>query len=141
MYRIYNIKKKKWIKNNIFLSPDPYDDLYALKKNRFGKEKLVPISDNNYVVHKEIGLYDMDDNLIYEGDYVQAKVAENRTVIGLVTYAHELAAYIILCTGSEEYFTLGQEVCEFIQVIGNVFDGYDEEEQDGQQSLQESEVQ
>ena len=139
MYRVYNIEKKKWIKDNIFLAPN--GDLYVLKKSLFGRQKIVPISDEDYVIHKDIELYDKNGDVIYESDYVKASVAEDRTVIGLVTYAYELAAYIILCMGSGEYFTLGQDVCEFIKVIGNVFDGYDEEEQNGQQSLQESEVQ
>jgi hypothetical protein len=141
MYRIYNTEKKKWIRNDIYLSPDPYSDLYILKKSMFGREKLVPISDDNYVIHRDIELYDKNENLVYEGDYVKAKVAENKTAIGLVTYAAELSSYIILCMSTEEYYTLGSEICEYIEVVGNVFDGYDEEEQDGQQSLQESEEQ
>jgi hypothetical protein len=56
------------------------------------------------------------------GDYVKAQVAEDREATGLVTYAQELSSYVILCFDTEEYFTLGTEVCEFIEVVGNVFD-------------------
>lgn len=141
MYRIYNYEKKRWVKDDIYLSPDPYSDLYVLKKSMFGKEKLVPVSDDNYIIHRDIELYDKDGILVYEGDYVQANVNDDRTVIGMVTYAMELSAYVILCVDSEEYYTLGSEICDYIKVIGNVFDGYDKEEQYGQQSLQKSEVQ
>ena len=50
--------------------------------------------------------------------------SEDRIEIGLVTYAHELSAYIILCDASNTFYTLGSETTEFIEVIGNVFDGY-----------------
>ena len=138
MYRIYNIEQKKWVEDNIFIAPN--DDLYTLKKSLFNRKRLIPISDEDYVIHKDIELYDKNENLVFEGDYLKAKVAEDRTVIGLVVYANELSSYIILCMGSGEFFTLGQEICEFIEIIGNVFDGYNEEELDGQQSLQKSEV-
>lgn len=139
MYRVYNIEKKKWVNDDIFIAPN--DDLYIFEKKLFGKKKLIPISDEDCVIHRDIELYDKNSNVVYEGDYVKAKVAEDRTVIGLVTYAAELSSYIILCMKTEEFFTLGQEVCEYIEVIGNVFDGYDEENEDGKQSLQESEGQ
>lgn len=127
MYRVYDTERKRWVKDNIYLSPNPYSDLYIFKKSFFGKNKLISVFDDRYIVHKDTNLYDKYGYSIYEGDYVRATVSEDRTVIGQVAYACELAAYVILCMKSEEYFTLGQEVCEFIQVIGNVFDGCYEE--------------
>ena len=125
MYRVYDKIEKRWVEKGIYLSPSPYDDLYVEKKSIFGK-KLELVIDDRYVTHNDIGLYDRDSNLVFEGDYIKASVAENKTIIGIVTYAVELSAYIILCDNSSEYYTLGSQVCEYIEVVGNVFDGYDE---------------
>ena len=56
------------------------------------------------------------------GDYLEAKVADDKVVKGIVTFAEELSSFIILCFDTEEFFTLGTEVCQFIEVVGNVFD-------------------
>ncbi len=138
LYRVYNISKKKWI-YNVCLTPD--GQLFALKQPIFGKTKsLVELSQNTHVYHKSIDLWDKNEKQIFEGDIIKAQVADNREVIGLVTFASELSAYIILCDKTNEYFTLGDSVCSYIEIIGNVFDGYKEDEKDGQQALQESEV-
>lgn len=139
MYRVYDTKQKKWIKENIYLSPSPHSDLYIVKKSLFGRAKLMLVSDEDYVIHKNIDLCDKNGVLIYEGDYLEARVSEDRIVRGLVTYAHEFSSYVILCFDSEEYFTLGTEVCNLIEVVGNVFDSL-EENNNGQQSLQEEKV-
>ena len=130
LFRVYDKKNKKWIKDNIYLTPSPNClecDLYVLKKNIFGVEKLKLIPYDRYVIHRDIELYDKEDELVFEGDYIKAKVSENKTVIGLVVYAQELSSYVILCIDSDEFYTLGSEVTEFIEVIGNVFDGYEKE--------------
>lgn len=125
MYRVYDLQNKKWVKENIYLSPHPHSDLYLLKKGIFGRCKLKLISNEKYIVHKDIGLIDKNKFLIYEGDYVEAQVSEDRIVIGLIAYIPELASYVILCNDSNEYFTFGTQACDYIQVIGNVFDGYE----------------
>ncbi len=141
MFRVYDNEKKCWVNENIYMSTN--GDLFILKNNNkiiFNADKLTLLQDNGrYICHKDINLYDKDSLLVYEGDYLRAKVSEDRTVIGLVVYAHELSAYVILCVDSDEFYTLGSEVCDLIEVIGNVFDGY-EEEQNGEQSLQKTEV-
>ena len=80
--------------------------------------------DDRYICHKDIELYDKENVLVYEGDYLEAKVSEDKTVVGLVAYAHELSSYVILCVDSDEFYTLGSEVTEYIKKVGNVFDGY-----------------
>ena len=136
-YRVYDNEKKCWIKDNIYLSPD--GDLFLIKKSAFGWTKVpLALSEERYVYHRAIDLWDKDDEQVYEGDYIQAEVDEDKSVVGMVTFAHELSSYIILCVDSDVFYTLGSEVTNHIQVVGNVFDGY-EVKQDGQQSLQESE--
>ena len=119
MYRVYDKKRKKFVQDNIYLTPD--GELIESKKTLFGN-KLTFISQDRYVYQKSIDLYDKNNNLIFVGDHLEANVAEDRTIRGLVIFAEELSAYIILSFDSDEYFTLGTEVCQYISVIGNVFD-------------------
>lgn len=123
MFRVYSKKDKKWVTNKIYMSPD--GDLYILKNSIFSGVKLELLQEVLYIYHNDIGLYDKEDVLVYEGDYIEAKISDDKTVIGLVAYAHELSAYVILCVDSDEFYTLGSEVTEYIKVVGNVFDGYE----------------
>lgn len=137
MFRVYDCDLKQWLKDNVYLSPD--GELFLIKFSALGWTKLSPeLSQDRYVYHRAINLWDKNEKQVYEGDYIQAQVDENRSVVGLVVFATELSGYIILCVDSDEFFTLGSEVTEFIQVIGNVFDGY-EVVQDGEQTLRDSE--
>ncbi len=125
MYRVYDTEEKKWIKDNVYLSPD--GELFLIKQSLFGMTKVpLVLSQDRYIYHEDIGLYDKENVLVYEGDYIQAEVEEDKSVIGVVAYAHELSSYVILCVDSDEFFTLGSTTTEFIQVVGNVFDGYKE---------------
>lgn len=118
-YRVYDKKKKRWVNDNIFLTPD--GELVESKKSMFGN-KMTFVSENRYVYQRAINLTDRNGKDIYIGDHLEAKVADDRTIKGLVIFAEELSAYIILSFDSDEYFTLGTEICEYIEVIGNVFD-------------------
>lgn len=131
-YRVYDKKKKRWVKDDIYLTPD--GELLQATKSLFGN-KLTFVSQDRYVYQKSIELNDKNDVPIYIGDYLEAKVAEDKTICGMVTFAAELSAYIILSFDTDEYFTLGTEVCEFIEVIGNVFDDFKKGKSHGQQAL------
>lgn len=119
MFRIYDKYEKCWAKDDIFISPS--GDIYVLEKCLFGK-KLKLTSPERYIYHKDINLWDKDNNLIYEGDMVEATVSEDTTVTGMVAYARELAGYVILCSDCEKWYSLGSEVCQYVKVVGNVFD-------------------
>lgn len=124
MFRVYDTVACEWIKEGIYLNPD--GDLFLIKKSIFGRtKKPVLLESDRYVYHNDIELYDMNGNLVYIGDYIKAKVSEDKSVIGLVAYAQEMSSYIILCDETNEFFTLGSEVAEFIEIIGNVFNGYE----------------
>lgn len=118
-FRVYDKKKKKFITDNVFLTPD--GELVESKKSLFGN-KMTFVDQNRFVYQKYIELDDKNNVPIFMGDYVNAQVSEDREISGLVTFAPELSSYVILCFDSDEYFTLGTEVCQYIQVIGNVFD-------------------
>lgn len=120
-FRVYDNEQKKWVKDDVYLSPN--GDLFLIKKSLFGMTKTL-LDYERYVYHRDIGLNDKNETLIHEGDYIRARVAEDKEEIGLVAYAHELSAYVILCVDSDTFYTLGSNVSEEISVIGNVFDGY-----------------
>lgn len=127
-YRVYDKKKKKFVTDNIFLTPD--GELVESKKSIFGN-KMTFADGNRFVYQRYIELNDKNNIPIYIGDILEARVAEDRTVSGMVTFAPELSAYIILCFGSGEYFTLGESVCDLISVVGNVFDDDKKGKKDG----------
>ena len=126
-YRVYDTEQKCWLYDKVYLTPK--DELLTYNHSILGWVKLSSISQDRYVYHRDIGLYDKNGTLIFIGDFLEAEVAENKTVRGVVVFAEELSAYIILCTDVDEYFTLGTEVCGYIRIVGNVFDGYIEDEQ------------
>ena len=133
-FRVYDIDEKKWLKENVYLSPN--DELFLIKQGLFGTIKVpLALDANRYVFHKDINLYDKKNKLVYEGDFIKARVDTDKEEIGLVSYAHELSAYIILCINSDVFYTLGSNVSSEIEIIGNVFDGYKEEKKDGKQTL------
>lgn len=121
-YRVYDKKKKRWIHDDMLLTPD--GELVQSNKTLLGQTKLTFVSQDRYVYQKSIDLFDKNNREIYVGDYLEAQVADDRIVRGLVTFAEELSAYIILCFDVDEYFTLGTEVCQYIEVVGNVFDEF-----------------
>lgn len=127
-YRVYDKKKKKFITDNIFLTPD--GELVESKKSIWGN-KMTFVDGNRYVYQRYIMLNDRNNNPIYIGDMLEAQVADDRIAHGIVTYAEELAAYIILCFETGEYFVLGQSVCDRIQIVGNVFDDEKKGKKDG----------
>lgn len=118
-YRVYDKKKKKFVQDNIFLTPD--GELVESKKSLFGN-KLTFVDQDRYVFQRYIELNDKNEIPIYMGDYVNANVSEDKTITGLVTFSTELSSYVILCFETEEYFTLGESVRNLIEVTGNVFD-------------------
>ena len=131
-YRVFDKKKKKWVKDDFFLTPD--GDLLQSEKSLFGN-KITFVSKDRYVYQASIGLLDKNDRMVYVSDYVKAKVDEDKEIVGLVTYASELSGYVILCFDTDEYFELGESVSKLIEVVGNVFEEPKEVKKDGQQPL------
>lgn len=136
-FRVRDTFKSRWVKDNVYLNSD--GELFLIKQSLFGMVKCpLALSADRYVYHRDIGLIDKNENEVFEGDYIQAQVSEDKSVIGLVAFAVELSAWVILCVDSDEFYTLGSETTEFIEVIGNVFDGYKEVKKDGsEQALSE----
>lgn len=118
-FRVYDKRKKKFIQDNIYLTPD--GELVESKRALFGN-KLSFVDQNRFVYQRYTELNDKDNTPIYVGDYLEAIVADDRVITGLVTFTEELGSYVILCFDSDEYFVLGQSVMQYTKIVGNVFD-------------------
>lgn len=127
-YRVYDKKKCKFVTENVYLTPD--GELVESKRSLFGN-KMTFVDGNRFVYQRYIGLEDKNEKPIYIGDMLEAKVAEDRVVRGVVTFAEELSAYIILCFDPDEYFTLGTDIVQYIEIVGNVFDDEKKGKKDG----------
>jgi len=127
-FRIYDKKKKEWLRDGIYMSP--INDIYVSKKTLFCTEKLSLVSNNRYIHHTDIGLTDKNHILIFEGDICRIEELE---VIGVVAYAPEIASYCLLDDKNLKYYPLGEERCKQVEVIGNVFDNSEliEEKKEG----------
>ena len=119
MFRVYDKRRKKFITEDVLVNQN--GELYQVGQKLLGN-KMTLLHQDRYVFQQAINLFDKNDTPIYMGDYVKARVSEDREISGLVTFAQELSSYVILCFDSDEYFTLGTGVSEFIEVDGNVFD-------------------
>lgn len=117
MFRIYDKKEKKFIRENIYISP--IGDVFISSKKMFGTEKLNLVSSERYVYQKDIGLYDVNKWLIYEGDICKV---DRLNVTGVIAYAPEYASYFLFDDQNLKYYPLTEERCKEIEIIGNVFD-------------------
>lgn len=115
MYRVYDSKEKTWVQEGIYLSPN--NDLSRANKSLFG-EKITLIPESRYTYQIDIGLYDKEGNLIFEGDILQTSTG----LIGLVSYAPEQASYVFLDYKNKKYYPLGIEICKQLKIIGNNFE-------------------
>lgn len=118
-YRVYDKKKRKFITDNVFLTPD--GELVESKKSLFCN-KMTFVDQNRYVYQRAINLADKNGTQIYVGDYLKAQVSEDKEINGLVTYSEQLSSYVILSFDTDEYYTLGESARELIEVDGNIFD-------------------
>ena len=127
-YRVYDKKKKRFVTDNIYLTPE--GELVESKKSIWGN-KMTFVDQNRFVYQRYIGLVDRENHPIFIGDYLEAVVADDEIIVGIVTFADEISSYIIWCFENEKWFTLGTDVCDRIRIIGNVFDDEKKGKKDG----------
>ncbi len=127
-FRVYDKKRKKFVTNNIFLTPE--GELVESKKSVWGN-KMTFVDENRFVYQRYIGLSDQENKPIYIGDVLEARVADDEIVTGIVSFAQELSSYVIFCDCNEKWYTLGTEICDRIRVVGNIFDDEKKGKKDG----------
>ena len=115
MYRVYDIQKREWVRNNIYISPN--GDLYIEKNTLFGK-RLKLASQGRYVVHRSTETIDIHNVEIYEGDIC---ISESLNIVGVVVYSMYDTTYYLYNDIRNEYYSLATEDAKDIKVIGNVF--------------------
>lgn len=128
MYRVYDTKKKRWVKESIYLSPN--NDLSTSTKALFGAEKLSLVSNQRYILHKDIGLQDINGKFIFEGDIAKVEINDESDqtttlVTGLVAYHIDHASYYLFDYLNSKYYPLNSDICKYLEVIGNIFDNDD----------------
>lgn len=117
MYRVYDKKKRLWLRDKVYLAPN--EDLYLLKKRLCFLKTITLVSDNRYVFQNCINERDKNNKWIFEGDICKF----DNDDVGLITYSNEMAAYILLDYNNEEYYTLTDEICNSrLEIVGNIFD-------------------
>ena len=108
MYRVYDKQQKKWIKQNVYLSPE--GDLILTKPGlfKFHSIKLVPSC--RYAYQMYIGLTDKTGKKIYEGD-----ICETDEFTGVVVYYPDHSRYFLIDYLNNRYYPL-------LRVVSNIFD-------------------
>ncbi len=127
-FRVYDKKKKRFVTDNIYLTPD--GELVESKKSVWGS-KMTFVDGNRFVYQRYIGLEDRNNSPIFIGDVLEARVADDEIVTGIVSFAQELSSYVIFCDCNEKWYTLGTEICDRIRVVGNIFDDEKKGKKDG----------
>lgn len=120
VFRVYDNERNYWL-DDVYMTSS--GDLVMIKKTLGLVRYSITLDPSRFIYHKSIDLQDVNGIEVYEGDYLLAKIDEDKEVVGLVVFADELSAYIILVEETSEYYTLGSGVIKSISIVGNVFDG------------------
>ena len=126
MYRLYDHKEKQWVKDDFYVSF--FGDVYISKKTLFGNDKMSMASETRYTLHQDIGAYDVNGHLIFEGDI--CRNCNNHDIVGVISYYPEQAAYLFFETKydakySMSAFMIDESSRPEMEIIGNVFDNAD----------------
>ena len=116
MYRIYDNNTGQW-RDDIIVLPD---GAFAIcKKTLFGNYKMnVLWNDEQFILHFDTGIYDKNDNVIFEGDICKDKDG-NEYVVG---YSKETGNYCLFSYDNNLFYILVDKVGNDVEVVGNVFD-------------------
>lgn len=134
MYRLYDNKEKKWVKDDFYVSF--FGDVYLSKKTLLGNDKMSLASDTRYTLHQDIGYYDKNGRLIFEGDICEI-IVDGESIVCMIAYVAERASYMLLDNKYSAYYMFHNNVREQIEVVGNIFENYNLVEFEGKESAEE----
>lgn len=123
MIRVYDKKEERWMHGDFCILSN--GDLAELKKRPFGTEKIELLSNERYIWHEDIKLYDSIGNLIFEGDICRLDVPDNESLYCFVAYIPERAAYLLFDEKNLNYYNIDENIRNIMSVVGNVIDNQD----------------
>lgn len=127
MFRLYDHKEKSWVRDDFYVSF--FGDVYLSKKTLFGNDKMSLASENRYTLHQDIGAYDVNGKLIFEGDI--CRNCHDHDIVGLVSYYPEQAAFLLFEPKYDAKYRMNAVMIDTnsrseMEIVGNVFDNADE---------------
>ena len=131
MFRVRNIKDDKWEIGEFHISNNGDLMKVNVTKSKFGKEKIDInlLSENKYVWQQDIGYDDKYGNHIYEGDICRIETSDG-FIMCVVAYIPSRASYMMLDNENSKYYEFHNEAKDYIEIVGNVFDGKFDYEQE-----------
>ena len=125
-FRLYDHKAKQWYNDDFYVSF--FGDVYLSKKTLFGNDKMSLASETRYTLHQDIGAYDINGKLIFEGDI--CRNCHNHDIVGVVGYYSEQAAYLLFEPKYDAKYRMNAVMIDSdsrseMEIIGNVFDNAD----------------
>lgn len=127
MFRLYDHKQKAWVKDEFYVSF--FGDVYLSKKSLFGNVKMSLASETRYTLHQDIGAYDINNKLIFEGDI--CRNCNNHDIVCVVGYYPEQAAFLLFEPKYDAKYRMNAVMIDSnsrseMEIVGNVFDNADE---------------
>lgn len=117
MYRVYDKELEEW-RDDIVVFNDGALGVYTFHKLLPNTVSIL-FNEEPYVIHFDTGTYDKNNNVIFEGDICKDKDG-NEYIVG---YGREVGAYCLFDYDNDLYYILVDEVSNDVEVVGNVFDG------------------
>lgn len=125
-FRLYDHKKKQWLRSGFYVNS--LGDVCFPKKSLFGNGKMSLASDTKYTLHQSVGAYDINGNMIYEGDI--CRNCNDHNIIGVVSYYPEQACYLLFEAKYDAKYRMNAFMIDNnsrseMEIIGNVIDNQD----------------
>lgn len=131
MYRIWDVENKVWVnqpdKNNsldsfFIVTPDEQIFYVEQKSNKFNSKvyyNVYPTEEGAYFYHNDTQIYDVEENLVFEGDIVECDGH-----VYIVSYFDVIAGFALVDLTSNDAFPLRPNAHK-VKIIGNVFEDQD----------------
>lgn len=131
MYRIWDVENKVWVnqpdENNsldsfFIVTPDEQIFYVEQKSNKFNSKvyyNVYPTEEEAYFYHQDTQIYDVNENLIFEGDIVECDGH-----VCIVSYFDVIAGFALVDLSTNDAFPFRPSVHK-VKIIGNVCEDQD----------------